>query len=218
MSTDDRPRIAAARSRRVPPRIRCIVVLASLLLTGCSHVYTEIEPLEFRPDVKLTPAQARADLARRQDQVQELLGGLWMNMDNFIATSCGDHQGFYYYGGRNRDTPVTDRAEMATKVTTWWKEHGYTVSFAKYGDEYTLGGDAENGTSIVLFLDSDRTWMSTDGPCVPGDGAKIGEEDFAKKRNTFNRTPTPWPTPWPAETDRSRRSPAPTPGPPASSP
>src|SRR5690242_9249890 len=59
-----------------------------VLLTGCSALDSVIPPIDIRTDVKMTPAEARLDLARRSDDVQKLIGGVWENHDNFIASAC----------------------------------------------------------------------------------------------------------------------------------
>jgi len=173
-----------------------LAVLAVAGLAGCSDVDRVVEPLHLRSDVKMTPAEARADLDKRESDLTAILGGDWDNQDNLIASSCGDNdEGLYYYGGRNRTEPVTDPDAAAATVEKWWKDRGYSVEIHKYGHEYVLGGDAKNGLAITLHLDTDRTWLETDGSCVPGDWKKASDDDIAHKRNQISRTPTPAPTP-----------------------
>lgn len=77
----------------------------------------------------------------------------------------------------------------------WLKDNGYTVSHAKYGEKYVVEGLASNGTSIILNLDVNRTWVDIKGPCLRGDWKKISnDDDAAAKRNDIVRTPTPAPT------------------------
>lgn len=174
------------------PQTGALGLIMVILLSGCSTVGIVPEQ-QLRFDVRLTPAEARADVARRADDVQSLLGGDWLNQDNFIASGCSDDRGYYYYGGRNRSEPVDDRQRAAEVVSSWWKKHGYTVSRADYGETVVLGGDAENGLEMTLHLQEDRTWLHTDGPCLVGDWKAISDDDLAHDRNDFPRTPSPSP-------------------------
>jgi len=94
-------------------------------LAGCSDVDRVIEPLRVRQDVRMTPAEARADLDKQ--------------------------------------------------------ERDFTA---------ILGGDAKNGLAITLHLDAGRTWLQTEGSCVPGDWKKASDDDIAHKRNQITRTPS----------------------------
>lgn len=179
-------------------RVRLTLGLAALvvtLLAGCSDVDRVVEPLHLRSDVKMTPAEARADLDKRESDLTILLGGMWDNQDNLIASSCGDNdEGLYYYGGRNRTEPIADRAATAKSTAAWWKSRGVAVSSAKYGETYILKGEAKNGTTTFLHFDADRTWLETEGACVPGDWEKARDDDIAHRRNDIVRTSTPAPT------------------------
>ncbi|MFF2050223.1 hypothetical protein ACFVU2_01360 [Leifsonia sp. NPDC058194] len=171
---------------------------AVMLLMGCTSMGI-VPSQSLRFDVKLTPAEARADLADRSDDVQSLLGGEWSNQDNFIASGCSDDRGFYYYGGRVRTEPVEDRRGAAERVVDWWKEQGYAVSRADWGETVVLGGMAENGMDITLHLGEERTWFDADGPCLVGDWMAISDDDLANDRNDFPREPIPTATPGPGE-------------------
>ncbi|MFJ3489674.1 hypothetical protein [Leifsonia aquatica] len=162
------------------------------LLSGCGTVGI-VPSQELRFDVRLTPAEARADLTRRSNDVQSVLGGDWQNEDNFIATGCSEGRGFYYYGGRIRTEPVVDREESAERISQWWEDNGYSVSRADYGETVVLGSDADNGMEITLHFDEARTWFQTDGPCLVGDWKAISDDDFVNHRNNFSRTPSPSP-------------------------
>lgn len=89
---------------------------------------------------------------------------------------------------------MTDPDAAAATVEKWWKGRGYSVEIRKYGHEYVLGGDAKNGLAITLHLDAGRTWLQTEGSCVPGDWKKASDDDIAHRRNEIVRTPTPAPT------------------------
>ncbi|MFF2050222.1 hypothetical protein ACFVU2_01355 [Leifsonia sp. NPDC058194] len=172
------------RARRVS--ILVLLLGATAPLLGCSTVGIVPEQ-SLRFDVTLTPAEARADLANRSDELQSVLGGEWSNEDNYMADACSDRQGYHYFGGRNRLEPVDDRQGAAKRVTEWWKERGYAVSRADWGETVMLGGIAENGMDITLHLQEKRTWFQTDGPCLVGDWKAISDDDFANKRNDFPR-------------------------------
>lgn len=173
-----------------------LAVLAAAGLAGCSDVDRVVQPLHFRSDVTMTPAQARADLDRKESDLTAVLGGMWANRDNYIATGCGSgDKGYYYHGGRTRSEAVADPAAASDLVAEWWTKSGYKVARATYGRSHVLTGEAENGTTIYLNFDEDRTWFKTDGPCLPGDWDKIGDDDLAHQRNDIVRTPTPAPTP-----------------------
>lgn len=169
-----------------------------LLLTGCSALDSVVPPIDIRADVKMTPAEARSDLAQRSDDLQELIGGLWENHDNFIASGCGrDDRGFYYYGSRARLETVTDIPGTAGRIEAWWKGEGYAVTHQVFLNDHLLHGVAPNGMVIDVSLGEDRTYFSTDGPCLLGDWYKISLEDGRNHRNDFPRTPTPTPAPAP---------------------
>jgi len=170
-----------------------LAVLAAAGLAGCSDVDRVIDPLELRTDVKMTPAQARADLAKRSDDLQTVIGGEWENRDNDLASGCADDKGFYYYGQRSRLEPVTDIATAADHVETWWKKQGYTVKHQVFRNDHLLHGVAPNGMTIDLNLQDGQTYFSTDGTCLPGDWAAIRHADGERIRRDMKNTPTPTP-------------------------
>jgi len=142
----------------------------------------------------MTPAEARTDMAAREDDLTATLGGMWDNQDNYMADACGDNdEGFFYDGGRNRSDPIADRPGTSEKIAVWLKDNGYTVSHTKYGEKYVVEGLASNGTSIILNLDVNRTWVDIKGPCLRGGWRGISDDDAAAKRNDIVRTPTPAP-------------------------
>jgi hypothetical protein len=169
----------------------------TILLSGCSFTDRLVEPLELRRDVKMTPAEARDDLARQGDDLEGVLGGQWENQDNFLASGCADGKGFYYYGGRVRLEPISDMAVAAEQVAAWWEQRGYTVKHQVFRKDHLLRGVAPNGLTVDLNLADGRTYFSTDGTCLPGDWAAILREDGRNHRNDIVRTPTPSPTPSP---------------------
>ena len=99
----------------------------------------------------------------------------------------------HYDGGRNRSDPIADPPSTSEKIAVWLKDNGYTVSHAKYGEKYVVEGLASTGTSIILNLDVNRTWVDIKGPCLRGDWKKISDDDAAAQRNDIVRTPTPAP-------------------------
>jgi hypothetical protein len=174
-----------------------IGVVLLLLLAGCSPTDSLVPPLELRSDVKMTPAEARADLARHSDDLEEILGGRWEHHDNSLASGCADDKGFYYFGARVRQDAVTDTATAAGQVMSWWKKRGYTVTHHVYQNDHLLHGVAPNGMTIDLSLGDGYTDFAADGPCIPGDWAAIRLDDGDRVRKEMRKTSAPTPTPTP---------------------
>lgn len=178
-----------------------LIATVSIALIACSALDSIVPPSDVRTDVKMTPAEARADLAKRSDDLQALIGGVWENHDNFIASGCGrDDRGFYYYGGRARLETVPDIPGTAAGIESWWTEEGYSVTHQVFREDHLLHGVAPNGTVIDVSLGDRRTYFSVDGPCILGDWKRASDDDLAHHRNDFPREPaaSPTATPGPA--------------------
>ncbi|MFF2050221.1 hypothetical protein ACFVU2_01350 [Leifsonia sp. NPDC058194] len=163
-------------------------------LAGCNDAGI-VPSQHLRFDVKLTPAQARADMVTRSDDIEAFLGGEWQNQDNLIATACDRRRGYYYHGVRNRHEAVKDQASAATRLEKHWRAQGYETTRQRFRDDYLLRAVAPNGTVINISLGDGYTDFQTDGPCLAGDWVAISDDDFANHRNDFPRNPMPTPAP-----------------------
>lgn len=169
-------------------------LLLLLTLSGCSDLYSAIAPRDASTMQSMTPTQARTDVAKNLDAIQEVLGGTWRIQDNPLAESCHNEGegGFYYYGARVRTEPIVDFDAAGEVAVAYWTNKGFEVRSIAYRPTHRLvTATSPNGTVIYLKLEDDRNIVRAEGPCNEGIWGEVRRSDGNRLDEEKRRSPPP---------------------------
>lgn len=175
---------------RVPSCPSASAFVLVVLLSGCSDVYSLVEPKNAGETV-MTPDEAKHDLWDRLDAAQEALGGTWEKSESALASEC---EGGFYYDSVRRRVELSPDPDVPTAVlAAFWDTEEYSVTSGSFSPDHRyLTAIARNGTGLFFSI-SDTTRgkveLSGDGPCIPGDFGEVSDEDLRKVRERRGENP-----------------------------
>ena len=138
----------------------CFLVLPVLLLGSCM-TRAQADAAQDAPSL----AEARSALYSTLDETQELIGGVWSNLDDPDSRGCiiGDDAGRTFSALRTAH-PVAD---PSAAVAAAWEDAGYTVESTEIGPVSQLIG-TNAGAALLIFRLSDRAMtLQGESECRP---------------------------------------------------
>ena len=138
----------------------CFLVLPVLLLGSCT-TRAQAEAGQDAPSL----AEARSALYATLDETQELIGGVWSNLDDPNSRGCIlDADVGRTFSALRTATPVAD---PSAAVAAAWEEAGYTVDSTEIGPVAQLVG-TNAGAALLIFRLSDRAMtLQGESECRP---------------------------------------------------
>lgn len=153
-------------------------VVIVLTLTACSSTDDLIEQKKGKPEVVMTPEQARAEVHTLLENTSNIIGGDWHIEESPLPEQCdinSEDDGVFWIGGR-RQEGLTDIDGPTDRMFRYWQAQGFPLETGSFAPEHrAIAATTPSGATLHYKFDSEAIVISAEGACVIGHWYSIRE-------------------------------------------